>query len=106
MPQVFAVTTLKLTTIHLVKNRKISEFIENYSREYSATKGKGYIAIPTANHDFQRPHVADRHTMDQLKVAMTFFLSMPGVPFIYYGDEIGMKYQVGLPSKEGSNERS
>ena len=84
----------------------ISEFVENYSREYSATKGKGYIAIPTANHDFQRPHVADRHTMDQLKVAMTFFLSMPGVPFIYYGDEIGMKYQVGLPSKEGSNERS
>lgn len=84
----------------------ISEFVENYSREYSATKDKGYIAIPTANHDFQRPHVADRHTMEQLKVAMTFFLTMPGVPFIYYGDEIGMKYQVGLPSKEGSNNRS
>ena len=44
--------------------------------------------------------------MDQLKVAMTFFLTMPGVPFIYYGDEIGMKYQMNLPTKEGSNERA
>ena len=32
-----------------------------------------------------------RNTPDQLKVAMTFFLTMPGVPFIYYGDEIGMR---------------
>lgn len=37
---------------------------------------------------------------------MTFFLTMPGVPFIYYGDEIGMKYQMDLPNKEGSNERA
>ena len=26
---------------------------------------------------------------------------MPGVPFVYYGDEIGMDYIEGLPSKEG-----
>ena len=25
---------------------------------------------------------------------------MPGVPFLYYGDEIGMRYQ-NLPTKEG-----
>ena len=37
---------------------------------------------------------------------MTFFLTMPGIPFIYYGDEIGMKFQMNLPNKEGSNERS
>jgi maltose alpha-D-glucosyltransferase/alpha-amylase len=29
-------------------------------------------------------------------------LTMPGTPFIYYGDEIGMHYLEGLPSKEGS----
>lgn len=84
----------------------LKEFIDNYSREYDATKDKGYIAIPTANHDFQRPNIGTRNTADQLKVAMTFFLTMPGVPFIYYGDEIGMKYQRGLPNKEGSNERA
>ena len=37
---------------------------------------------------------------------MTFFLTMPGVPFIYYGDEIGLKQQFGLPSVEGSMMRS
>lgn len=84
----------------------ISEFIDNYTKAYTATKDKGYIAIPSSNHDYQRPNVADRNTLDQLKVAMTFFLTMPGVPFIYYGDEIAMKYQMDLPSKEGSNDRA
>lgn len=82
------------------------EFITNFSNSYSKTKNLGYIAIPTANHDFQRANIGTRNTIDQLKVAMTFFLTMPGVPFIYYGDEIGMKYEVGLPSKEGSNQRA
>ena len=27
---------------------------------------------------------------------------MPGAPFLYYGDEIGMRWIDGLPSKEGS----
>lgn len=84
----------------------LQQFVKNYSDSYNSTKGKGYIALPSANHDFQRPNVGDRNTFDQLKVSMTFFLTMPGVPFIYYGDEIGMKYQMNLPSKEGSNERA
>ena len=84
----------------------ICEFIDNFTKAYTATKTKGYIAIPSSNHDYQRPNVADRNTIDQLKVAMTFFLTMPGVPFIYYGDEIAMKYQMDLPGKEGSNDRA
>ena len=31
---------------------------------------------------------------------------MPGVPFLYYGDEIGMKYMEGLNSKEGGYSRT
>ena len=84
----------------------IDVFIENFSKAYYGTKELGYIALPSANHDFQRPNIGTRNTIDQLKVAMTFFLTMPGVPFIYYGDEIAMKYQPNLPSKEGSNERA
>ena len=84
----------------------LDEFVKNYSHSYFGTRDKGYIAIPSANHDYQRPNIGTRNTPDQLKVAMTFFLTMPGVPFIYYGDEIGMKYEMNLPSKEGSNERA
>lgn len=85
---------------------KLDEFITNYTNSYTKTKDRGYIAIPTCNHDFQRHNIGTRNTPEQLKVAMTFFLTMPGIPFIYYGDEIGMKYQENLPSKEGSNRRS
>jgi maltose alpha-D-glucosyltransferase/alpha-amylase len=33
---------------------------------------------------------------------MAFLFTMPGVPLVYYGDEIGMRYISGLPNKEGS----
>ena len=84
----------------------LSQFIKNYTYAYEKTRNLGYIALPSANHDFQRPNIGTRNTMDQLKVAMTFFLTMPGVPFIYYGDEIGMKYLPNLESREGSNNRA
>lgn len=84
----------------------IEQFVENFKPAYLATKEAGYIALPTANHDYQRPNVGTRNTFNQLKVAMTFFFTMPGTPFLYYGDEIGMKYQMNLPNKEGSNERA
>ena len=31
---------------------------------------------------------------------------MPGIPFIYYGDEIGMRYIKNIPSKEGGYNRT
>jgi len=42
----------------------------------------------------------------ELKIAFAFLLSMPGAPFIYYGDEIGMQYVEGLISKEGGYSRT
>ena len=48
----------------------------------------------------------DTLTTDEMKLAFTFLLTMPGCPFIYYGDEIGMRYMHGLKSKEGGYERT
>jgi len=65
-------------------------------------KNKGYICIPTINHDRQRPRSGPRDTYDQLKTVMAFLFTLPSVPLIYYGDEIGMRYVEGLPVVEGS----
>ena len=75
-------------------------FLENFQKHYKATVGRGYISLPTGNHDFQRSRRG--RDFDDLKVLYTMLLTMPGVPFIYYGDEIGMRNIDGLPEKEGS----
>lgn len=81
-----------------------NEFLEEYMDHYNATVGKGYIAIPTGNHDI--PRISLGRDFDDLKVAYAFILTMPGVPFVYYGDEIGMRYIENLPSKEGGYNRT
>jgi len=78
------------------------EFIKNYTEQLTVVGNRGYVSIPSANHDLQRPHSGTRNTEDQLKVVMTFLLTLKGIPFIYYGDEIGMRYIPNLPNKEGS----
>ena len=39
-------------------------------------------------------------------MSFAFLLSMPGAPYIYYGDEIGMRYVEGLTSVEGGYNRT
>jgi len=78
-------------------------FINNFLGEYKKIGDKGFIALPTANHDFQRLRSGTRQTDDEVKLALAFFFSWPAVPFLYYGEEIGMKYiDTPLPDKEGS----
>ena len=43
--------------------------------------------------------------MAELKLAYAFIFTMPGVPFLYYGDEIGMRY-LDLRTKEGGYQRT
>jgi len=79
----------------------IREFLDGYLKLYQATRHLGYIAMPTGNHDFSRPRFHGRDEND-LKVIYTMLFTMPGVPFIYYGDEIGMRYFPDWPKKEGA----
>lgn len=79
-------------------------FWETFSFQHERIRGKGYLSIPSGNHDIQRPSVG-RDRAD-LKVIQTFLLTWPQVPFLYYGDEIGMRYLADLPSKEGGYERT
>ncbi len=79
-----------------------TDFVKVYMQNLEAVSGQGFVCVPTANHDFQRPAAGSRNTVNQLKVAMTFFMTLKSIPLIYYGDEIGLKFIDGLPDKEGS----
>ena len=85
-------------------NGNIEDFLFDYIREFNNTKGKGYISIPTGNHDL--PRISYRRTKKEIEIVYAFIMTLPGVPFVYYGDEIGMKYNPDLPSKEGGFNRT
>jgi glycosidase len=77
----------------------IKAFVDDYLGYYKITKSRGYISIPTGNHDTPRP-TWGRNEQD-VRTIFAMLLTMPGVPFIYYGDEIGMKFLPEVPNKEG-----
>ncbi|WFB36153.1 alpha-amylase family glycosyl hydrolase [Kiritimatiellota bacterium B12222] len=77
----------------------VTRFLRHYTEHFEATRELGYISLPTGNHDLTR--VRCHRSMAELKVIYAFLWSMPGIPYLYYGDEIGMSYIPGLPSKEG-----
>ena len=80
-------------------NGDVSEFVKKYQELYEKTERKGLICIPSGNHDMDR--LARTIKGEKQKIAFAFLLTMPGAPFIYYGDEIGMRYVEGLTSVEG-----
>ena len=82
----------------------IKEFVAAYKENYEKTDGKGLICIPSGNHDMDR--LARKLDPEEMKVAFAFLLSVPGAPFIYYGDEIGMRYVENLISVEGGYGRT
>ena len=83
---------------------EIEEFLKTYTENLAKTDGKGLICIPSGNHDMDRLR---RHlNTEEMKIAFAFLLTMPGAPFIYYGDEIGMRYVENVVSVEGGYGRT
>ena len=82
----------------------VSEFVTKYLETYAKAGKEGLICIPSGNHDMDR--LARSLSGDELKIAFAFLLSMPGAPFIYYGDEIGMRYIENIKSVEGGYNRT
>jgi maltose alpha-D-glucosyltransferase/alpha-amylase len=84
----------------------LADWATYFQDQYQNTLTKGYVSLPTGNHDSPRIAGEERSTTAELKVLLTFLLTQPGIPFIYYGDEIGMKYIPNSPDVEGSRNRS
>jgi len=78
----------------------VAGFLAEYLADLQATRAKGYICLPLGNHDIARLNA--NRTTDDLEMIMAFGLTMPGVPFIYYGNEIGMRQLQDLPQIEGA----
>lgn len=78
----------------------ITGFLDVYLTHLHASRRHGYISIPVGNHDL--PRIRYRRSRRDLEVIFAFLFTMPGVPFVYNGDEIGMKQLEGdLPTIEG-----
>ena len=63
-------------------------FVEKYLESREKAGAEGLICIPSGNHDMDR--LAKYLDGENLKLAFLFLLTMPGAPFVYYGDEIGI----------------
>ena len=78
----------------------IMNFLNSYMEQYTATRDMGYIVIPFGNHDNARINV--QRTDKELEMIYAFGMVMPGIPFIYYGNEIGMRQLYNMPYVEGA----
>ena len=76
----------------------LADFLPKYEK-----RGDGLYCMITGNHDCKR--TSYNLTDKERKLAFAFLLTMPGAPFIYYGDEIGMMYR-WPPTKEGGYHRT
>lgn len=80
----------------------LKEYYDYFTDCLESTGTMGYFATITGNHDHLRINMGARNTPDQLKVMLTWVLTMP-MPILYYGDEIGMRSLVDMPNVEGAN---
>lgn len=79
-----------------------SSAVEDY---YNATKAKNLDAIMSpflSNHDMDRSAGYLNADDGTLQLAASLYLLMPGNPFIYYGEEIGMKGSRGSANTDAN----
>ena len=79
----------------------ITRWLGMYLRERQGSLGRDYITLTVGNHDLPRIRRWGRDRTD-LELIQVFAFTMPNVPFVYYGDEIGMRQLPIRGGKEGS----
>ncbi len=78
----------------------ITRFLSLYLHERGRSLGRDYISLTVGNHDLPRIARFGRDKTD-LELIQVFAFTMPNVPFVYYGDEIGMRQLPIAIGREG-----
>ncbi len=73
-------------------------YIENHLNHLAALGGDARAALFVSNHDMDRAAGYLTAASGQMKVAANLYLLSPGSPFLYYGEELGLR-----GSRGGSN---
>lgn len=68
----------------------LASFIENNYRQYDAANPDYVDAPMLSNHDQNRIIGLLQGRHDYMKVAAGIYLTLEGLPFVYYGEEVGM----------------
>ncbi len=73
-----------------VSSKGFSQWLANKYDTYSKAEPKYLDAPFLTNHDQNRIMDRLRGDLDKAKLAASIYLTLPGNPYIYYGEEIGM----------------
>ncbi|MFP4343806.1 MAG: alpha-amylase family glycosyl hydrolase [Anaerolineales bacterium] len=64
--------------------------LRSHMRQVQQVYADSHYATFLTNHDQERVMERLRGDVDRMKLAAATYLTLPGVPFVYYGEEIGM----------------
>ena len=81
----------------------LDKFVEYAEYLYSRVGDKGMFTTPTGTHDEVR--MSTNKSPDLIKTIFAFMLTYKQVPFVYYGDEIGLEHNFNI-SKDGGGVRT
>ncbi len=70
---------------------KVAQWLANYRDEIKAVRPDYVDATFLSNHDQNRIASELKGDTAKLKLAASILMTLPGTPFLYYGEEIGMK---------------
>jgi len=85
---------LSREVVQSLKNENASNFpmrMEKIITHYKAVNKDYKDAIFLTNHDQNRVMSEVGNNVDKAKLAANILFTLPGIPYIYYGEEIGMK---------------
>jgi maltose alpha-D-glucosyltransferase/alpha-amylase len=81
----------------------LDDFVTYTEYLYNRLGDKGMFTTPTGTHDEVR--MPTGKSPDMIKTIFAFMLTYKQIPFVYYGDEIGMEHNFTL-SKDGGGIRT